>query len=476
MAFLLTAIASIAIPADGAEAAILTSRDLSASWRRTHSTTAIQEWQSRIRYAGTWRRASHEGFSNGVVRTSVKRDATATMSFSGSGVAWIGPKGPSRGQAKVYVDGRYVKTVNLWARTFAANRVLYQATWSRSGSHTIKIKVVGTRGHPAVSIDAFVVRVNRRTTSGAPSSGSTRSCTNLQGRINAARSGSVLDLTGCAFTGSATINKPLTLRGATIRSSQTGPAIRVTADNVTLDRLRITGPGASRFRYGQNGIHAAGSRSNRITGLVVKNSTITRFGYGGIYVRHASGARVVGNRVEDAVYTGIMISSVANARVEANVVRRVGLAGSSANSNNAYGITVTTASDGGRSSDVAVIRNIVERVPGWHALDTHGGIRIRWEANTVRSSRRALFLTSSPQDNVVINNRFYAPTATQRAACPGDVPDSFCNDYRGISLFGADGVRITGNRGSGYPSGRWYTDRGASGVIASGNYPSISGG
>jgi hypothetical protein len=471
-AIFLTVAATIAIPTDGAEAAVLRSRDLAATWKRTHATSAVQEWDSRITYSGAWRRGTHRGYSNKVVRTSTVRNATASLKFSGSGIAWVGPKGPTRGVAKVYVDGRYAKTVNLHASRFVANQVLYSKTWTRSGSHTIKIKVIGTRGHAAVSIDAFLVRVNRRAAS-APSSGTTRPCSNLQGRINAARSGSVLDVTGCSFTGGATISKPLTLRGATIQSSASGAAIRVTADNVTLDRLRITGPQATRFRYGQNGIHAAGSRSNRITGLVVKNSTIRRFGYGGIYVRHASGARVVGNRVEDAVYSGIMFSSVASGRIEANVVRRVGVYGSSANSNNAYGITVTTASDGGRPSDIAVIRNTVERVPGWHALDTHGGIRIRWEGNTVRSSRRALFLTSGPQDNVVINNRFYAPSAAQRAACPSDVPRSMCNDVRGISLFGADGVRLSGNRGSGYASGRWFTNRGASGVSASGNSPSI---
>jgi parallel beta-helix repeat protein len=472
----LTAAATLVVPVEAADAAVLTSRDLAASWKRTHSTTAIQEWQSRIRYTGSWRRASNAGYSNKVVRSSGARNATAAMSFTGSGVAWIGPKGPSRGQAKIYVDGRYVKTVNLWARSFAANRVLYQATWSRSGSHSIKIKVVGTRGHPYVSIDAFVVRVNRRASTGSSGSsggGSTRPCSNLQGRINAARSGSVLDLSGCSFTTGATISKPMTLRGATIQSSRAGAVIRVTADNVTLDRLRITGPQATRFRYGENGVHAAGSPSNRITGLVVKNSTIRRFGYGGIYVRHASGARLVGNRVEDVVYSGIMLSSTATGRIEANTVRRVGLAGSSANSNNAYGITVTQASDGGRSSDVVVIRNTVERVPGWHALDTHGGIRIRWESNIVRASRRALFLTSSPQNNVVVGNRFFAPTAAQKASCPQDVPQSFCNDVRGISLFSADGTRIVNNRGSGYPSGRWFRNSGSSGVSASGNAPSI---
>lgn len=37
----------------------------------------------------------------------------------------------------------------------ARDRV-YQTSWPTSGSHTIKIKVLGTAGHPRVDMDAFL--------------------------------------------------------------------------------------------------------------------------------------------------------------------------------------------------------------------------------------------------------------------------------------------------------------------------------
>jgi len=71
-------------------------------------------------------------------------------------VSWVADLGPSRGQAKVYVDGAYAHTVNLYSATFHARQVVYVASWSTNGSHSIRIVNVGTAGHSRVDIDAFV--------------------------------------------------------------------------------------------------------------------------------------------------------------------------------------------------------------------------------------------------------------------------------------------------------------------------------
>ncbi len=83
--------------------------------------------------------------------------ATATLQFTGSSVAWFATRAPSRGRAKVYLDGVLVRTVDLHRSRRAARRMVFRHAWPASGPHTLTIRVVGTPGHPAVDIDGFVI-------------------------------------------------------------------------------------------------------------------------------------------------------------------------------------------------------------------------------------------------------------------------------------------------------------------------------
>jgi hypothetical protein len=64
--------------------------------------------------------------------------------------------GPTRGSAKVYLDGTYAATVSLYSATAALRRIAYAHNWASQGTHTIRIVAVGTSGHPRVDVDAFV--------------------------------------------------------------------------------------------------------------------------------------------------------------------------------------------------------------------------------------------------------------------------------------------------------------------------------
>jgi hypothetical protein len=159
-------------PADGVSAGGLIAR-----WKASYATTVVEERSSRIHYRGRWVLASHRGYTNGRVRMSNRAGASASITFRGSGIAWLGPKGPSRGQARVYIDGKRVATINLWARHFSPDSVPFTRKWTGLARHTLKIVVSGTRGHPTVAIDAFVVRGGARTataggTTHAPAAGS----------------------------------------------------------------------------------------------------------------------------------------------------------------------------------------------------------------------------------------------------------------------------------------------------------------
>ena len=115
------------------------------------------ERSSLVTYRGKWSRAEHRSYRGDAVRQANRKGATATFKFVGSQVAWNAPKGPTRGKAKVYIDGQYVKTVNLYARRFDARSRIYAKAFAQSGAHAITISVVGTKGRPVVAIDEFVV-------------------------------------------------------------------------------------------------------------------------------------------------------------------------------------------------------------------------------------------------------------------------------------------------------------------------------
>jgi len=118
----------------------------------------FSEASRTIDYAGHWSTADHRGYAGSRVRYATQVGASATFTFVGRGVIWYGPVGPTRGQARVSVDGRLVRTVDLRRSTFDARAAVFSTRWASAGRHTLRIEVVGTRGHPMVAIDELVIR------------------------------------------------------------------------------------------------------------------------------------------------------------------------------------------------------------------------------------------------------------------------------------------------------------------------------
>jgi hypothetical protein len=111
-----------------------------------------------INYRGTWASASYAGYIGGHVKWSKQGGSTATFTFTGSAVSWIGPEGSTRGRAIVRIDGKTVARVDLYRSTFAARVVLFTHTFRSTGKHTLTIKVLATPGRPYVAIDELRVK------------------------------------------------------------------------------------------------------------------------------------------------------------------------------------------------------------------------------------------------------------------------------------------------------------------------------
>ncbi|MEA2675588.1 MAG: hypothetical protein QOI92_2780 [Chloroflexota bacterium] len=111
---------------------------------------------SYITWTGAWATATSSVYYGGSARNTSTVSRSASFTFTGSSIAWIAYKSTSRGSAQVYVDGVLRATVNLYSTTSTAKAQVYAFNWATSGSHTIRVVVVGTAGHPRVDVDAFV--------------------------------------------------------------------------------------------------------------------------------------------------------------------------------------------------------------------------------------------------------------------------------------------------------------------------------
>jgi hypothetical protein len=83
--------------------------------------------------------------------------ASVRLTFTGRGVAWVTTTSPGRGAVRVYLDGRYLGTVDTSSRAARYRVVAFSRSWAEVGRHTLRLELVGTPGRPRVDIDAFDV-------------------------------------------------------------------------------------------------------------------------------------------------------------------------------------------------------------------------------------------------------------------------------------------------------------------------------
>lgn len=117
----------------------------------------FQENSSFVTYSAGWLRAAYASGSGGFVDVSGNRNASASFTFTGSSVAWVGTRATTRGTARVYLDGTLRSTVDLYAASTLARSVVVSYYWPTPGTHTIKVVVDATATRPKVDVDAFTL-------------------------------------------------------------------------------------------------------------------------------------------------------------------------------------------------------------------------------------------------------------------------------------------------------------------------------
>jgi hypothetical protein len=120
----------------------------------------VLDQQGDAKLRGAWSRETGANLSGGSAHSTRIAKASATYKFTGSSIVWIGTRGPDHGNARVYLDGHYVTTVDAWAAEPLTCEVLF-STKVKPGKHTLRIVVAGRHGPYStgnrVNVDAFVV-------------------------------------------------------------------------------------------------------------------------------------------------------------------------------------------------------------------------------------------------------------------------------------------------------------------------------
>jgi hypothetical protein len=122
---------------------------------------ALQEAAGAITYRGTWLRTVATNFFGGSARSTTARNASATVRFTGSQVAWITAVGPTMGIASVTLDGVAQGNVDLYSRTNTGAVLKFVRTGLPRAVHTLVITATGTRNAAStgnrVDLDAVAI-------------------------------------------------------------------------------------------------------------------------------------------------------------------------------------------------------------------------------------------------------------------------------------------------------------------------------
>jgi hypothetical protein len=120
--------------------------------------TRIEQDNPNITYSGNWYSNESPLHSGGIAALTNAPGARVHLSFTGTGITWIGVNDGYSGLATVYVDGA-MKIVDSYADPAAYQRAVYSVRGLSSGTHTLTIEVTHERAGRTegswVWIDAF---------------------------------------------------------------------------------------------------------------------------------------------------------------------------------------------------------------------------------------------------------------------------------------------------------------------------------
>ncbi len=130
-------------------------------WSKTYKTIVpFNEgiFLSKIGFFGYQKLGKSQNYLTSV-RYSYKRGHTLKYKlYKNNGIGLIVTKGPNMGRAKIYVDGKYVTTVDAYSSKKRPRQLIYYRNFSKKGTHYLKVVNLGTPGRAHFEVDAVVVK------------------------------------------------------------------------------------------------------------------------------------------------------------------------------------------------------------------------------------------------------------------------------------------------------------------------------
>jgi hypothetical protein len=122
------------------------------------SVTRVEQNDPSITYSGNWYANASDLHSGGEATLTNARGARATITFTGTGITWIGVADPWSGLANIYIDGT-LQVIDSYAAEARYQNARFTISGLPSGTHTFSMEVTHERGPGTdgswVWIDAF---------------------------------------------------------------------------------------------------------------------------------------------------------------------------------------------------------------------------------------------------------------------------------------------------------------------------------
>jgi hypothetical protein len=130
-----------------------------SAWAEAAGTTvsAVDDRSSAVVLSGTTSRAATPNTWHTTETLAKSPSARLKMTFTGRWIAVVGPLNKYRGKADVYVDGLFIKTLDMYRVVTTSRRLAFTRAFLTSGQHTIELRPLGTSTHPFFGLDAFVI-------------------------------------------------------------------------------------------------------------------------------------------------------------------------------------------------------------------------------------------------------------------------------------------------------------------------------
>ncbi|WP_316569309.1 right-handed parallel beta-helix repeat-containing protein [Neobacillus sp. YIM B06451] len=185
-------------------------------------------------------------------------------------------------------------------------------------------------------------------------------------------------------------NTTLVGYGAKLYNDEKHQTLLTIGNGVKLYGIELHGAGNTKADPKGVGIAIRGADAvNYVKNIVIEDCFIHDVGFYGILAEFADNVRISNTVIRDVGFAGVGGLSVRNMHINKSHIKSI----SPGNKGNAYGVFYSRKGAESnlkahpRSTNSSVTNSIIEDIPLWEALDTHGGENITFNNNTIRNTK-----------------------------------------------------------------------------------------